>query len=69
MSDALALKVIVIDSTGAGKTSLISAHLGQNVCKAHHSTLIAIVSQVDVALPGGQRVVLNVWDTCGQERY
>jgi Ras-related protein Rab-24 len=69
MSDAAALKVIVIGATGVGKTSLINAHFGRGLSDIHQQTMVAIVSSIEVIIPVGRKVVLNVWDTAGQERF
>uniref|UniRef100_F1LAC1 Ras-related protein Rab2BV n=1 Tax=Ascaris suum TaxID=6253 RepID=F1LAC1_ASCSU len=64
----LKVKVVVVGSTGVGKTSIVMRLDGQGFSSKVSSTLGAsfIVSSF---LVSGRRIELQIWDTAGQERY
>jgi small GTP-binding protein len=62
--DAPKYKVVFVGDTKVGKTSLIHSYLKQSLHVV--STLGATSTRIEVVLPSGT-VILNVWDTAGQE--
>jgi small GTP-binding protein len=58
-------KVVFVGDTEVGKTSLIHSYLKQDVNPV--STLGATSRRVEIAV-GDATVILNVWDTAGQEK-
>jgi small GTP-binding protein len=63
------LKVIVVGSSGVGKTSLINVFIGEGFdCNAQPTIAPAFCSK-EVRLPDGNAVELHIWDTAGQEKF
>ena len=63
------MKVILVGSSGVGKTCLISAFLKQSFDDHKTSTVAPSYSFSDVKNSKGLTVRLQIWDTAGQERY
>ena len=63
------LKVILVGSSGVGKTCLISTYFKQNFDFQSPPTVAPAYSCSDVKRPDGTQVSLQIWDTAGQERY
>ena len=63
------LKVILVGSSGVGKTCLISSYLKQTFDENKTSTVAPSYSYTDVKNSKGISVRLQIWDTAGQERY
>ena len=64
-----AMKVILVGSSGVGKTCLISSYLKQTFDENKTSTVAPSYSFIDVKNSNGLSVRLQIWDTAGQERY
>jgi small GTP-binding protein len=62
-------KVILVGSSGVGKTSLIGAFLGGPFECASAPTVAPAFGVRSVTLPDGRIVELQCWDTAGQERF
>jgi Ras-related protein Rab-24 len=62
-------KVILVGSSGVGKTCLLSAFMQQAFDQHSLPTTAPAFSPVPVLLPDGRSVELQVWDTAGQEVY
>jgi small GTP-binding protein len=63
-SGAVKYKVVFVGDAKAGKTSLIHSYLNQDVNPV--ATLGATSTRVEVQVDGST-ILLNVWDTAGQE--
>ena len=63
------MKVILVGSSGVGKTCLISSYLHQTFDENKTSTVAPSYSCTDVKNSNGLSVRLQIWDTAGQERY
>lgn len=64
--DAPKFKVVFVGDSTVGKTSLIHSYMKQDVKTT--STLGATSTRIETAVDGN-RMVLNVWDTAGQESF
>lgn len=63
------IKVILVGSSGVGKTCLISAFYKQSFDNQTPSTVAPAYSYSDVKNSKGLSVRLQIWDTAGQERF
>ena len=63
------LKVILVGSSGVGKTSLISAFFENPFENQDMPTVAPASCTADVELEDGTIVGLQIWDTAGQERF
>ena len=61
-------KVVFIGDPGVGKTCLIHKISSGDYCDDFNSTILTQVVEVPVEV-GPQKIVLNVCDTAGQERF
>ena len=62
------IKIVLLGSTGVGKTSIIIKY-GQNVFdKNVESTFSANKLEKDILIEG-RKVHIEIWDTAGQEKY
>lgn len=61
-------KVIIIGSTGVGKTSIINMFTTKKFTGETQSTIAATFVQMRILTEKGE-VALNLWDTAGQERF
>lgn len=62
-------KLIVIGSSGVGKTCLVDRFLGNEYSAGNPPTTGANFSQIAVEMESGNEVLLNIWDTAGQEKF
>lgn len=63
------LKVILVGSSGVGKTSLINAYFEQPYETDTQPTVAPAFCGTTVDLPDKSQVELHIWDTAGQERF
>ena len=62
------VKMILLGESGVGKTSIIKRYLNDNFDKNEASTLS--MSYVGKTVEkNDQKIILNIWDTIGQEKY
>jgi len=61
-------KIILVGDSGVGKTSILSAYVGEEVSRSHISTIGIDFKMKNMTLDG-HRVKVQIWDTAGQERY
>ena len=62
------IKMILLGESGVGKTSIIKRYLNDNFDKNETSTLS--MSYVGKTVEkNDQKIILNIWDTIGQEKY
>jgi Ras-related protein Rab-5C len=60
-------KIVLLGPSSAGKTSIIHRYIKSNFCDQRPTIGTAFYSrEVEV---DGRRLVLNIWDTAGMERY
>ncbi len=63
------LKIIVIGQPAVGKTSLVRKFVSGEFNKDYRSTIGTNIYIKDVVLEDGRKVILNIWDIAGQERW
>lgn len=63
------LKVILVGSSGVGKTSLINAYFEQPYETDTQPTVAPAFCGTTIELPDKSQVELHIWDTAGQERF
>ncbi|KAK8866609.1 hypothetical protein M9Y10_009575 [Tritrichomonas musculus] len=63
------LKVILVGSSGVGKTSLINAFFKQPYEIETQPTVAPAYCGATIELPDKTKVDLQIWDTAGQERF
>ena len=63
------LKIILVGSSGVGKTCLIATYFRQSFDFQTPPTVAPAYSCSDVKKADGTIVSLQIWDTAGQERY
>lgn len=63
------LKIILVGSSGVGKTCLTSTYFRQSFDFQTPPTVAPAYSCADVKKSDGTPVSLQIWDTAGQERY
>jgi small GTP-binding protein len=63
------VKIILVGSSGVGKTCLSASYLRQNFDRTTSPTVAPAYSCRPVKRTDGSVVVLQIWDTAGQERY
>ncbi|KAJ5077650.1 rab7l1 protein [Anaeramoeba ignava] len=68
MTDMLYHKIIVIGSSGCGKTSIIKRYTGSPFSNNYKATIGVDFVEVSVEVDD-QQVHLQLWDIAGQERY
>ena len=64
----LTLKMLVLGSSGVGKTSLMKRFVDSSYSMTFAST-IGIDFKIKTILLLGRRIKLQIWDTAGQERF
>ena len=62
------IKVILIGDSGVGKTNLINTSIGKIFQEKEESTISPTYSIKTFEIDG-QKFLLNLWDTAGQEKY
>lgn len=62
-------KVVVLGTTGVGKTSLVNKYVRGQFPEHTTSTIGAVYMKKDVMVNNKTKVVLQIWDTAGQERF
>jgi small GTP-binding protein len=67
--DAPVLKVIVVGSSGIGKTCLIGAFVNHQFDPGTSPTVTPAYACQELMRTDGLPVCLQVWDTAGQDRY
>jgi small GTP-binding protein len=63
------LKVIVVGSSGVGKTSLINVFIDEVFEPNAQPTIAPAFCSKEVRLPDGSVIDLHIWDTAGQEKF
>lgn len=61
-------KVIILGSSGVGKTSLMERYVASRFSAQYKITVGADFSTKDVTVDG-ELITLQIWDTAGQERF
>ncbi|OMJ84434.1 hypothetical protein SteCoe_14444 [Stentor coeruleus] len=61
-------KIILLGDGGVGKSSMIQKYV-YNKFSIHTSPTIGVVNTTKVVNVDGQKILLNIWDTAGQEKY
>lgn len=68
MSESLAVRVVFIGDSQVGKTSIINMFVRSSFEKQQKSTIGAVFHTYEQKV-NGQPVVMQIWDTAGQEKY
>jgi Ras-related protein Rab-7A len=68
-SEPRPIKVILVGSSGVGKTSLINNYFDQPHETDTSPTVAPALVATTISIPSGQPVDLHIWDTAGQERF
>ena len=63
------IKVILVGSSGVGKTSLVSSFFDNPFENQDLPTVAPASCAAIMEVEGGKRVELQIWDTAGQERF
>jgi small GTP-binding protein len=61
-------RVVLVGDSLAGKTSMIHTLVQGDFEPNHHNTVAAVFHTITREL-NGQRVLMQIWDTAGQEKY
>lgn len=61
-------KVILLGDGGVGKSSMIQKYV-YNKFSIHTSPTIGVVNTTKIVTVDDQKILLNIWDTAGQEKY
>ena len=64
----LKLKILLIGNSDVGKTSIILKYVDNNFSEEHLST-IGIEKKYKEIIKGNYKIILDIYDTAGQERY
>jgi small GTP-binding protein len=65
----ITVKLILIGSSGVGKTSLIRSFCEHTFLDCPISTITPAYVEVSLDIGSGTSVTLQIWDTAGQEQY
>jgi small GTP-binding protein len=65
----LEVKIVLVGSSGVGKTSLINAYCEQPYETQTTPTIAPAFVANTVTLNDGRKLTLHIWDTAGQERF
>lgn len=68
MSEPLTVRVVLIGDTQVGKTSLIHRFVRSSFENQQKSTIGAVFHTYEQEV-NGKQVVMQIWDTAGQEKY
>ena len=68
MSDPLTHRVVLIGDSQVGKTSLIHRFVRNSYEKQQKNTVGAVFHTYEEEI-NGQKVIMQIWDTAGQEKY
>ena len=66
--EELEYKAILLGNSGVGKTNLINTSNGEEFNSSQSSTVASSYVKKTLKI-NGQKFVVNLWDTCGQEKY
>jgi small GTP-binding protein len=67
-SDPLSFRVVVVGDSEAGKTSIIQNYV-RNTFEPNQKNTVGAVFHTISREVNGQKVLMQVWDTAGQEKY
>lgn len=63
------IKVVLVGESGSGKTSIMNRYL-RGVFKENVPTSLSAIGETKkITCSTGEEVILNIWDTAGQELY
>ena len=68
-SDILIAKVILIGDSSVGKTSILFRYMQNEFLQSPNLTLGLELSIKKLQLENNESIVLNIWDSAGQEKY
>ena len=61
--------VILVGDTSVGKTSILNRFIGKQFSEQYECTISVNLQKKSILLDPYTAVELNIWDTCGQEKY
>ncbi len=62
-------KVILIGEASVGKTSILNRFILKNFSESYNCTIVSYFKKQSILIDPYTEAQLNIWDTCGQERY
>ena len=62
-------KVVLVGETGVGKTNLITRYIYNTFDQNQVSTVSATYAKKTIKRNDGNEIILQIWDTAGQESY
>ena len=62
-------KIVLIGNVSVGKSSIIKRFVHNEFNKKYYCTVGTELSRKSVLIGQNKKVNLNIWDTCGQERF
>lgn len=68
-SDSRPIKVILVGSSGVGKTSIVERLFNNYFTSATSPTVGMTFRTIELISPTGKKVDVEIWDTAGEERY
>ena len=69
MSNNYEVKLIFIGESGVGKTSLIKQFIDHYFTEKRLATIGHDILQKEIYLSEDKKIILNIWDPCGQEQF
>jgi small GTP-binding protein len=69
MGERRPIKIILVGSSGVGKTSLINSYFDQAQDLETCPTVAPAFCSTSIRVGDGQPIELHIWDTAGQERF
>ena len=69
MATSISCKVVLVGEAGSGKTSIIKSFIHSSLNKNETSTLNATYYNKVLEYENNKRVVFDIWDTNGQEKF
>ena len=67
--DEIENKVVLIGETSVGKTCILTQFIDNKFIDFTESTIAAQFCQKKFEFPGGKSIILDIWDTAGQEKF
>ena len=66
---AVAVKIVLLGDAGVGKSSICQRYINNKISDKHEITIGGAYLEKEVTLDNGQKLLLHIWDTSGEERF